>query len=75
MLEIWNFIELPIGNGAYDRDAMKPFILEFLENLGVILACKPFDEWPSEAKVAFNHTQRKIPVGAEIYRNNLPMKE
>ncbi len=47
------------------------FIEQFAERIGhtlmVILANKSFDEWPQEAKKAFEHENRKTPTSAQMY--------
>jgi len=54
------------------QEAMKPFVDEFLTKLGTLLANKPYEEWPQEAKIAFQSTARDIPTGAILYRDRLP---
>ena len=44
-----------------------PFTELFLENVGVMLATMPRDQWPSWVDTAFNHAAGKFPLGARIY--------
>lgn len=49
------------------QEILKPFVEEFLRNIGVILANTPRAEWPNIANVAFKAAQRKMPAAAEYY--------
>ena len=47
-------------------------IPDFLNDLGTILANKPYSQWPREAKIALDNQPR---FWKELYKNNLPVGE
>lgn len=51
-----------------DQKIVHQFANAMLENIGIILAHKPFSEWPELAKIAYRHAERKQEVAAFIYR-------
>jgi predicted xylose isomerase-like sugar epimerase len=55
---------------------MQPHIRAFAERVGnsvmLILANKPFDKWPDEAKIAFKHESERTSIPAYFYRERLP---
>lgn len=48
-------------------EMVAPFTELFIENVGVMLATIPRDQWPSWVNTAFNHAAGKFPHGAMIY--------
>jgi hypothetical protein len=54
--------------------AITPFANALGESIAIMLATQPYDKWPSVAKTAFQHVQRKMPSAAQMYRSRLPTK-
>lgn len=55
------------------RERLRPFVDEFLEALGTILASTPFERWPPMAKAAFEHTlEQGYMTTAKEYKEGLP---
>lgn len=48
------------------------FAREIGENIMIILANKPFSQWPEIAKIAFKHAQDRQETTAYLYKQNLP---
>lgn len=46
---------------------LKPFIDEFLTNLGMVLAYTPFESWPPIVKAAFNAAGDRAPTARHEY--------
>lgn len=55
-----------------DAKIIKMFADNLLQSIGVILINKPYDNWPEEAKYAFEHERERAPVAAELYAARLP---
>ncbi len=55
-----------------DRSAMRPFVDEFTKVTMSFLAAIPFDKWPSSIQYCFTTAALKTPIGADLYRRNLP---
>jgi len=54
------------------REALKPFVDEMLNGIGIILCTTPFDKWPKIAQDAFHFYSASYPVPSKIYKENLP---
>lgn len=59
-----------------DELRMQPYLTAFIKeisaNIMLILANKPFDQWPEEAKIAFRHAQERQDTIAYMYLQRLP---
>ena len=49
-----------------------PFVEKFKENLGVILALTPYDEWPAFVRTCAEHAAMEVPMSWGEYKANLP---
>jgi hypothetical protein len=52
---------------THDHAAVEPFVIDFIENVGIMLAVMPRADWPMWVETAFNHASGKHPLGAHIY--------
>lgn len=55
-----------------NREVQRPYVHAALQNLGMLLACTPWEEWPAVAKAAYQAAARNYPVPAQLYRAALP---
>lgn len=55
-----------------NKELLAPFIKEFSHLLLVVLASKPYSEWPKEAKMTMEHMTRDWVGAVELYRSLLP---
>lgn len=55
-----------------DKEAMTPFVEEFVKNLGTLAALTPYEQWTNQMKVCAMHAKEKCPFGWEVYKKNLP---
>lgn len=53
-------------------EAMRPFVTEAINSLGMLLANKPFKDWPDIAKLAYKHAGKGMPTGYALYMQHLP---
>lgn len=51
-----------------NKEVLKPFVDDFLAQLGTLLAYTPMDKWPKEAILAFKYAERKAPTTAFLYK-------
>lgn len=56
-------------------EAIKPFIKEFLQNIGVVLAYTKYSAWPELVKIAFKQAAKDAPTAAYIYKQRLPKED
>ena len=53
-------------------ESITPFAKVFVEMVGVVLATLPYEEWPKEAKAAFQYARKGAETAARLYLMRLP---